>query len=874
MLSFLIDVRPGTIKVKVMIHPLPSLSLCCLLLICMLDMTNIPAVAGVIDTEFGPTALHFVENNGQMDDEVKYFVKGKDKTVYFTTNGLFFSMKDSDSRPGERWTVKHAFLGACSRKAPEGRKKLLTRYSYFKQNAENNPVHANAYGELVYRNLWPGIDLVYSITGDSIKYEYRVEPSADPADIRLAYYGAESVEQDSSGALIISTPMGSFKDEGPVAYQKCDDHRKEIPLRFDPETDAGDDRFVYGFDVGEYDPGKTLILDPVIFLYCGFLVGDEDETVKGMAVDSEGCVYLIGTTNSTETSFPVTAGPDLTYNGDPLDTFVAKVSADGKEIVYCGFYGGDHYDFGTDIAVDEAGCAYICGWTSSSLTDASSSCKRSKHGFPKGKDRRYTYDAFVAKVNPAGTQLVYDRRFGGDDSEYVYGIALDDLGCTYVVGSTKSTETTFPVVVGPDLTFNSNIYTGDAFVAKLTPDGQAFEYCGYIGGIYGDRIKDIALDDQGCAYVVGSTGSDETTFPVKIGPDLTFNHISGSPIHSDAFIAKVAADGSQLEYCGYIGGTEDDYAQCIALDDLRCAYIGGDTTSDETTFPVRIGPDLTFNLGSVYWHTDGFVAKVAADGSQLEFCGYIGGTSIDEINAIDIDAQGMATVAGYTYSSEASFPVKGGPDFTHNSKTDAFIAQVTDSGEYLEFCGYIGGSWYDSANAIAIDDLGNIYVAGGTESKRDTFPDLYGPSIFTGPRENVFVAKLCKFKGLTADVYTLSESAGGTVEFQLDAGPDNGGRKYLLLGSASPILPVQPLPDGLTYLPLNLDFFSSIVFSLLNTTLFENFAASLAADGKALARLNSGPLPPGSAGTTISFAYCLGWPWEVASEPVNIEIVP
>jgi len=206
-------------------------------------------------------------------------------------------------------------------------------------------------------------------------------------------------------------------------------------------------------------------------------------------------------------------------------------------------------------------------------------------------------DAFVAKVNSQGSDLEYCGFIGGSKEDKGRGICVDSKGSAYITGSTNSSEVTFPVKVGPDLTFNSNY---DAFISKVNSNGRDLEYCGYIGGLDYDGGFAISIDRFGCVYVTGDTGSSETTFPVKSGPDLTING------DVDAFIAKVNAQGDDLLYCGYIGGAAYDRAKAIAIDHSGCVYLIGWTESNESTFPVVTGPDLTFNGGDY----DAFVAKV------------------------------------------------------------------------------------------------------------------------------------------------------------------------------------------------------------------------------------------------------------------------
>ena len=628
----------------------------------------------MIDKDYGRMPLAFIPNKGQMDQPVYFYLQGKDKSVYFTSTGLTYSLSGQSSR----WVVKLDFVNARKDVKPECLEKSGTTVSYFKGQPKDWQTGLEAASKIIYRQLWPGIDLVYYGTVNKLKYEFIVHPGADPSQIKLAYRGAESVKENRQGQLEVQTPLGGFSDDTPVAWQEIAGKRESVALKYALESGKGGKEtqdVIYGFSVGKYDPKQTLILDPAVIVYCGYIGGSVDDIGSGIAVDESGCVYVTGYTTSTQNSFPVTVGPDLIYNGDNRDAFVAKVKADGTGLVYCGYIGGSDLDYGTSIALDGSGCAYVIGYTTSMQTT-----------FPVtgGPDLAFnggSYDAFVAKVKSDGTGLDFCGYIGGSGDEKCYGIAVDASGCAYITGHTNSTETTFPVVGGPDLAFNGGLY--DTFVAKVKSDGTGLDFCGYIGGSGDDYAFRIAVDTSDFTYVTGYTNSDQATFPVMVGPDLTYN--GGG---NDAFVAKVNADGTGLIYCGYIGGSDNEDGRGIAVDASGCAYVVGKTQSDQTTFPAKAGLDLTFN-GS----QDAFVAKVNAAGTALDYCGYIGGSGDDISNGIALDGLGCAYVMGSTYSDQATFPVTVGPDLTQNGTMDVFVAKISSNSIYtVNFAAGNGGS--------------------------------------------------------------------------------------------------------------------------------------------------------------------------------------
>ncbi len=324
--------------------------------------------------------LSFAENRGQVDARATFLVQGRNITAYFAAQGLTLALTQqfndhADKSPGspsvapgsasqisKRWNLKLDFIGANPAMRPEGKELAPTHVSYFSGPPQNWRTGIQTYSSIVYPNLWPGIDLIYGGTTNRLKYEFIIKPGADPQQIRLAYRGASApLAVNQQGQLEIPTPFGVIRDDKPVSHQG---KGKQINTEFVVHERAADGSQEYSFKVGKYDRRKTLIIDPAILIYSGFIGGGGDDEGHSIAVDSAGNTYVTGVTTSLQATFPKTAGPDLTYNGR-VDAFVAKIRADGSGLVYAGYIGGDGDDAGHSIAVDASGSAYVTGWTTS-----------------------------------------------------------------------------------------------------------------------------------------------------------------------------------------------------------------------------------------------------------------------------------------------------------------------------------------------------------------------------------------------------------------------------------------------------------------------------------------------------------------------------
>jgi PKD repeat protein len=739
--------------------------------------------------------LYFVENRGQIDPQVSYYIQGSDKILYFTPHGVTYVMvspanyagrssspadyagrssspantagrsssppsPQADDRPprladlrqadGEQsWAFQLDFV-AANQVRPTGSNLTPAVVSYFKGPQDEWKSGLRTYQSVVYADLWPGIDLEYSGTVSQLKYRFVVRPGADPAQIQLAYRGVTGLRINTNGQLEILTPLGSFQDDRPLAYQEAGNQRLVVDVAYALDTGLGwpattsELQHGYGFRLGPYDPSQPLIIDPSQLLYCGYVGGSGSDEATGIAVDGSGYAYIAGNTYSSETTFPVGHTgwlSSMVHSSQSFDTFVAKVDVSGQTLVYCGYIGGNGDDWALDIAVDSAGNAYLAG-----LTDSSEAT------FPvtTGPDTTFNggMDAFVAKVNASGTALAYCGYIGGSSIDVGYGIAVDSGGNAYVAGATSSSEGTFPV--GNTSWPGSTAFNGvmDAFVARVNSAGTALGYCGYLGGSEVDSALDLALDGSNNVYVCGYTLSDAFAgFPVNVGPDTSYR---GGEAEGDAFVAKIRSGASALDYCGYIGGTADDMAEGIAVDGAGSAYVAGSTASSASSgFPVTTGwLSDTFKIHN--GGRDAFVAKVNASGSTFLYCGYLGGSGNDAAHGIALDSERYAYIAGSTDSSPATFPEVVGPRLTYGGGGDAFVAKVDTVGHGLVFCGYVGGSQEDRGAAIACDSRANTYVSGWSKSSQDQgFPVTVGPDLTfnddAAGQGDAFVAKVSAY---------------------------------------------------------------------------------------------------------------------------------
>lgn len=375
-------------------------------------------------------------------------------------------------------------------------------------------------------------------------------------------------------------------------------------------------------------------------------------------------------------------------------------------LAYSTYLGGNDDDYGVGIAVGASGNVYVTGQTYSLKFPTETPLQ------PAIGDGFHP-DLFVTQYNPAGTALLYSTYLGGDNSDYSNAIAVDPSGNAYVTGYTYSANfpTKAPLQAGLALAPST-----DAIVAKLNPTGSVLLYSTYLGGDFEDIASSIAVDALGNAYVTGYTIS--TNFPTK--DPLQANKVR----YQDAFIAKFNPTGSALLYSTYLGGTETDVGNSIAVDPSGNAYVAGGTLS--TNFPTK-APLQPALAGS----SDAFVAKLNPTGSALLYSTFLGGTGAESAYGMAIDASGNAYVTGPTSSS--NFPTRTPLQPALAGSSDVFLAVVNAAGSAISYSTYLGGGSADTGYSVAVDTSGNAYLTGLTRSsnfptKSSMQPTLAGSS--------------------------------------------------------------------------------------------------------------------------------------------------
>jgi hypothetical protein len=657
----------------------------------------------------------FVRNAGEADRAALFVSVGGGRPVFFTAGDV--RMVD----PRQERSLWLTFVDAHALRV-EGESPTGGHVTSFHGSGPPNPMSRRiAYGDIVYRRLWPGIDARVSGVRRGLKYSFEIAPYGDPLAIHLRYDGADRLGVNGRGELTILSGDSTIVDAAPIAYQHVDGRSVPIDVRF---VQRGAD---ISFSVGNYDRALPLVIDPTL-AYATYLGSSGYDAGHAIAVDASGSAYVVGTTRAA--GLPTTPGAfRTTFQGGtsnrPSDAFVAKINAAGTAFDYVTYLGGSGNDEAFGVAVDAAGQAYVTGYSESNDFPTTSGTFRPAIGSSH-------HDGFLAKLDGGGASLVYATFFGADGPADPASVAVDPNGNAYVAGRTFASN--LPVSSGATQWSGNGL--GDGFLMRFDPTGASATFSTYIGGPGVDAATSVALDSGGHAFVTGWTG-----------PTLA---------NRDAFVWKFDpnAPGSPLVFARIFGGSQDDIGVGVAVDRAGIAVVAVATQS--TDFP-------TTAAGAA---TGGALVRISSDGT-LTSSTFVGTSS----PAPAVPA-GVAVDRNYDAFVVGSFGPSNGNQGTWIERVDVSgvaSASFTLQGQHSN----VGPAVSVPAGIAVGPTAGDVFITGSTTSF--DLPTTAGApqSTYGSGASDAFVSKVA-FGGVTSSLPNLALNRPVFVSSEF--GPQFAGR--------------------------------------------------------------------------------------------------
>ena len=772
-----------------------------------------PSLRARVVESYGKLPLSFEPNQGQTDPAVKFLARGPGYQLFLTaTEAVLRLWKPEEMNRSTRFAVRRTprssvlrikLVGANAEPYVEGQDLLEGKSNYLIGNDRSKwYTDIPTFSKVRFADVWPGIDLVWYGNQGVLEYDFVVKPGADPSRVRIAVEGADRLRLDSEGNVVAKAKTFEVTQRAPVIYQDGEQGRRLIVGRNGLKA-----RREIGFEVGDFDRTKPLVIDPQL-VYSSYIGGSDFDAANGVSADNSGNAFIAGRTFSLD--FPLTNVLDPHAVLPHGCAFLTKINVAGSAVVYSTILGGDlgfaaNSLFGTQangVAVTGDGRACITGFDPNPANNSDFPVTANAYqdnGFCygllcEGLPARH-FDAFVTMLNAQGNGLIYSTFFGGGavsgdlakGEDIGEAIAIDSGGRIYITGSTRSNN--LPTRNAFQTSRQSSDEGADAFIAVFNPTASngndSLLYASYLGGTGDDFGKGVAVDGSRNAYVAGSTASADLRTKAPAGqtrPPLQASFQGGS---TDAFVAKIdteAAGPSSLTYLTYFGGNGTDRAEAVAVDSSQRTYITGATSSSPTTFPLLNAFDNVQNNG------EPFVAKLNADGTALFYSTFLGGTNepssrggFESGTGIVIDPAGNAYVAGRT-SAGATFPTGAiAPPFPANLQGTGFVAKIqssvsTTTVPKLLYSTTFGGNGA-KAEAIASDARGNVYLAGTTGGNLPTTPRAFQET-FQGGDSDGFVAKVGStfndsigvFRPSATDFLLRNSNSAGNPDLTIDFG--------------------------------------------------------------------------------------------------------
>jgi len=671
--------------------------------------------------KYGKVPLTFEANKGQIAAPVDFLSRNKGYTAFLSAGNLTLSLK-SDIIPdrtgttalqGRSRTVQVRLVGAAKNVVAEGENPQPGKINYFfGNNPANWLTNVPTFAAVRYKNVYPGIDLLYYGNQGQMEFDFELQTGADPSVIQFELRGTDSLNLDVTGALLLKIGSRRLRIQSPSVYQRIGGRRIPVNGAY-IVTDASH----VAFKIAPYDASKPLVIDPVL-VYSTYLGGSGNDEVTGIAVDSTGSVYVAGYTDSAD--FPLATLGSLPTGADHV--FVSKLDPTGTTLIYTDFIGGNAQDYSFALALNSSNEVFVTGSTASS-------------NFPVVNAYQPTYpgsfNAFLTRISADGSSLLYSTYFGGNGSDMPAGITLDSASNILIAGNTSSTN--FPTVNAYQPTATQNqggLYGNYGFISKFIPNGSALAFSTYFGGSSNvpyncggtpcwpqpySAITGIAVDAAGDAYVAGNTNT--YNFPTTQGAYLTTN--STQLNNSVGFVSKFSGPGSLLYSTYFYDPAGFTNISALAVDATGSAYISGSATSDGT-FPLTttgICDPAVYSVACSY----AFVSKFDPAGATLQYSTFLGPNNYASPASLLLDQNNDAYVLATTTSN--SFGLVNGIENSAGGN-DLLLAEIDPVAGSQLMATYVGGSADEKAVAMALDSSANLYLAGTTNSS--DFPTTQG----------------------------------------------------------------------------------------------------------------------------------------------------
>lgn len=699
------------------------------------------AVADASATAPSDPSLLFVPNQGQWEAGVQYkaLMPGGQAIFNQETAVLGFT------RQSRQALVRMTALGANPKVRLEAGEQLVTQLNLFRGHGLSESYSGiPTYAKLAYRDLYPGVDLLFQERDGRLAYDLLLAPGVAPETLRFALEGVEKLTLEPDGSMLMRLQDGTqVRQEAPLIYQELQGERVVIDGNFRIFPEASDaNRQVYGFQLAAFDSSQPLVIDPTFHYgtsptlrappqlrYSRLVGGDDDESVEQILTDFAGNMMVVGTTESD--IFPAAGGasilnPDNPSGATPIaapaDGFIYKIDANGN-LLFITVLAGDDDDSIRDVAIDGAGNIFVTGATGSAnfatMPDA-------LYPVLSGKQ-----NAFLTKLNSAGSQILFSTYYGGTNSDAGNAIAIDATGNVFIAGETSSDDLIVRGALQPQRAGGT-----DGFIARFDNDGKALKYATYFGGTGTDRIQHLLVSPWGDLFFGGNTTS--SNLPIK-------HEIQDRGGSQDIFLARIARGGGELVFSTYLGGNRVDELTGMVRDERGNYLLSGWTQS--TNFPTR-NPWQPKNAGG----TDGVLVKVDKSGRFLHFSTYIGGLEDDSAQDVAVDqvpdSDGVSNLKlHYIYTggqTESHFiPVQNPYQNYHAGAGDGYLMKFEPCGQQLWFSSYFGGRAEDSITQLAtapapktateqlqaqankITGIQEIFFAGQTESEEGEISSLF-----------------------------------------------------------------------------------------------------------------------------------------------------